>query len=452
MEPLERVFQSTVLGFQASLRQHMPASAYREFSQWATSDANPELKTWLQIIGIPQFAKLTYALLNGCVASDKWDELVRYSSIMNAYLIYETVSDNLAFGLALRQPDDTTYDLRRDVLIGFNRAMVAGLQGDTERSERILADIEDKADQLSGFKHSITDAEQQAFAELFLTLRPNHTRDMIEFGTWNALVANVRACVETCRTVSELKMGEILRQGLIRRYTAVNTLLLEQIDDRQTLMRVSTDTILVVPVLAYYVAVIAEVLEPNPALAGLIEDGTLPQALEDAALMVRLLNDIGTNLVATDEFHRRLLNGLYADFQSSGHRPEAFPYMLMAQMGQAELAGVMTRIRKDVSLGEFNLSLHDLMTAPSSLASLLRFGDNLLYCKAQYKQCRSRLSANLQTISETLGSQTIAALIYKFVAFHEEIYKHQFDHQAGDYATKPDRRTSEMPTVRAKAS
>ena len=102
MEKLEHIVHDTVLGFQNSLYQHMPLSAYRNFQTWALSPQNPHLKTWLQMVGVPQFAKLTHTLIGNSVGEDKWDDLVRYSTYMNAYLIYETISDNLAFGLAIR--------------------------------------------------------------------------------------------------------------------------------------------------------------------------------------------------------------------------------------------------------------------------------------------------------------------------------------------------------------
>jgi|GEM_PF-923645 len=437
MKQLEQIFRSTTQGFYTSLRSHMPSSALRHFNLWALSTENPLQESWLQIVGIPQFAKLTYSLLSESVGSDKWDELVRYTVIMNSYLIYETVSDNLAFGLAHQQPGDSTFELRREVLIDFNRAMIARLQGRLAESEIILQIIKPSVKKLSGFEYSLTGVEQREMVNLFLEANPEmgYGVEDIEFGLWNALVANIEACADVVDATKDFQLSGILRNGLIRRYAAVNDLLYENVINRDTLLTVSTDTILVIPVLTYYIAVLAEALEPNPMLIQVLQNGVLCQALEDAALMVRLLNDIGTNLVATDEFHRGMLDDLYAEVSLSVSKPTpTFSHILNRY---SETAEFMTRIRKDLTYSEFNVSLHNLMAAPCTPISLLLFADNLLYFKQQYKLRQSRLKDNLKIIARTMGNEVNSGLIHKFVYFHERIYRYQFDQQAGDYATKP---------------
>lgn len=412
----------------------MPMSAYRDFQLWALSDKNLYLKFWMQVVGLPQFAKLTETLLRGKVKDEQWDELIPYTTYMNAYLIYETVSDNLAFGLAERKSDDMTYDLRREVLIGFNYAMIAALKGNIAESDAIMSRIKDTTELLSGFKHSLTASEQQTIAQAFLAQHPQYTMDDIEFGTWNALVANINACVEIVGRFAHFQLGDYLRQGLISRYEAVNDLLCGNVTDQDALLRVNTNTILVIPVLTYYISVLAEILDPNPGLGELMENGVLYQALEDAALMVRLLNDMGTNLVATEQFPMHLLNELYTALIRPNIQVSTLTDLLTNYSAKSEL---MTRIRKDLSFGEFNVSLHNLTNAPASRLSLLLFGNNLVYFQGVYRQCEERLRQNLQIINETFGTDTIGTLIYGFVRFHEYIYQNQFDSQSGDYATKP---------------
>lgn len=439
MEKLEHIVHDTVLGFQNSLYQHMPLSAYRNFQTWALSPQNPHLNTWLQMVGVPQFAKLTHTLIGNSVGEDKWDDLVRYSTYMNAYLIYETISDNLAFGLAIRKPDDTTYDLRRKILIDFNRAMIARLQGNRVESDAILGAMPPFVEQLSGFRYSLTHDEQREIAGAFVQQHPAYSLDSIEFGTWNALVANIQSCADVVDLMAQYQLGDYLRQGLIWRYEAVNDLLSQTVMDQEKLVKVSTNTILVIPVLTYYISVLAEILEPEPALGQLLDGGVLTQALEDAALMVRLLNDVGTNLMVSDQFSAPLLNELYS--QISGP-PAHLPTFVDLLMHYSEKSDLMTRIRKDVVFGEFNVSVYNLTSAPPTPMSLLLFGNNLLYFRDQYQQCQQRLQANLRIIDQTLNSPMVSALISGFVRFHEHIYQYQFDGQAGDYATKPDLQTT----------
>lgn len=444
MTPLNQLFIATVQGFADSLSHHMPASAFRDFQLWALSAANPYQKMWLQIIGIPQFAKLTETLLGESVAPERWAALVRCTTVMNSYLIYETVSDNLAFGLAAQRQDDETYALRRDVLLAFNDAMIARLQGDKAQAYALMESIRPHAAQLSIFEHSLTKEDQYRVVQAFLDAHPRYRLQDIEFGVWNALVANIESCAGVADALGGFQLEPILRTGLIRRYDAVNQLLRQTVTSREMLSDVSTDTILVVPVLAYYIAVLGEALKPNTQLGVVIQDGTLAQALEDAAFMVRLLNDLGTNLVATDNTHCQLLDELYSDVISQPD-PHSVPFasVLLHHSEHGPYAGYMTRIRKDLSYGEFNISLHNLMTAPSVPMSLLAFGDNLLYFKHQYKQRYYRLSAALEHIAARLDEQTHCALIHKFVSFHETIYQYQFDQQAGDYATRPEPMTQD---------
>jgi hypothetical protein len=435
MNQLEHLFKATVQGYQSSLYQHMPLSDYRNFNIWALSARNPHNKIWLQIVGIPQFAKLTQTLLGNSVPPEKWDQLVHYTTLMNAYLIYETISDNLAFGLAAKRPDDTSYDLRREILINFNNAMVARLKGDRVSSDLILARIKPKAEKISSFNYSLTANEQKTIAAAFLHESPSCSMEAIEFGAWHSLVANIQSCGDLVDGMQRYQLGDYLRQGLIRRYEAVNDLLLDRVHSKDALVNVSINTILVIPVLTYYISVLTEVLQPSRAIGTLIENGTLQKALEDAALMVRLLNDLGTGLVVTNQYHSTLLNDLYAKLPPSADPETTFADMLMEHSKQVQL---MTRIRKDISFSEYNVSLHSLMTSPPDTTSLLLFGSNLVYYQDQYRQARERLNANLYTISQTLKTEHVSHLIYQFVSFHEHIYQQNFDEQAGDYATKPD--------------
>lgn len=439
MEQLEHILRATVFGFQTSLNQHMPLSVYRTFHTWALSPKNPQHKSWTQMLGFPQMAKLTHLLLGNSVSAEQWDELVRYTTYLNAYLIYEAVSDNLAFGLAVRRPGDTTYDQRREILVSFNNAMIARLNGQHVESEAILSAIQFRMHEISGFQHSMTNDEQWAIAEVFLSQHPQYKMEDIEFGTWNALVANIRSCAAAADEIAHLRLGDYFRQGLIARYEAVNALLQNTVTDQETLIQVSTNTILVIPVLTYYVAVLEEVLNVNPALEALIESGVLFEALEDAALLTRLLNDMGTNLVAAEQFPMHLLNELYTQLTGLTTHVSALIDLLSQY---SEGTAIMTRIRKDLSFAEYNVSLHDLMTAPATPMSLLLFSNNLLYFQDYYKQRKSRLKRNLHTIAQVLGRDVASGLIGGFVRFHEHIYQYQFDTQDGDYATKPDVRAA----------
>ena len=165
--------------------------------------------------------------------------------------------------------------------------------------------------------YSLTANEQQTIAAAFLHESPSSTIEAIDYGAWHSLVANIQSCGDLVDGMQRHQLGDDLRQGLIRRYEAVNDLLLDRVHSKDALVNVSINTILVIPVLTYYISVLTEVLQPSRAIGTLIENGTLQKALEDAALMVRLLNDLGTGLVVTNQYHSTLLNDLYAKLPPS---------------------------------------------------------------------------------------------------------------------------------------
>src|SRR5690606_36559285 len=118
MDRFLSVYKATIASFKSSMMYYMPSGSYRDFHGWAISSDNPQYSRWQQIVGIPQFAKLTETLLGDLVPEkEKWTDLLPYTAWMNTYLIYETISDNLAIGLAQKQQTDSTYFQRKQILL-----------------------------------------------------------------------------------------------------------------------------------------------------------------------------------------------------------------------------------------------------------------------------------------------------------------------------------------------
>ena len=200
---------------------------------------------------------------------------------------------------------------------------------------------------------------------------------------------------------------------------------------RPQLADVGADAILVMPTLAYYVSVLAEIVRPLDQFPQVIEDGTLADALYDAALLVRLLNDIGTELLVMPASEQAaLLDTLRLRL---AEQPEAatLPNVLMAAGGQGTQ---FTRIHKDVLFGEFNVSLYGLEDIFCGSKALQVFGDNLAYFSQLYSQQRASLGEAVHLINERLADERIGQLIIRFVQFHEELYSQPFQTSAGEYA------------------
>ncbi len=433
MDRLMLTFADTIIQFQGSLHKHMPSTPYRDFHLWAISSENGERETWLQVMGIPQFAKLTEHLLGEVVADEQWPLLLKYAGVMNNYLIYETISDNLAIGLAYPHPDDETYEIRKSILRTFNEAMALRLKGEKAHSKKLLASIKTQAGQVSAFKQSLTEDDQRDLV-LHYAQQIDSPTWPVEFGTWAALVANIEACVDVIEELQGNALYDSLRDELIARYEAVSCLLNQAEMDIEDLKHTSTQAILVVPVLTYYISVIAEIINPNPAIIHTLEGRVLQTALEDAALMVRLLNDIGTGLLTAKHDSERMFDNLH----THSHHINSMSlcdFLLQATANNGE----MSRIHKDITYGEYNVSLYNIMDAPLTPETFLIFRQNVTHFQACYRDRRTRLKQNLAKMTDILDNPTISNLILRFVKFHEYIYSYSFDSQAGDYATKPDR-------------
>jgi hypothetical protein len=154
-------------------------------------------------------------------------------------------------------------------------------------------------------------------------------------------------------------------------------------------------------------------------------------------LMVRLTNDLGTRLTATNEHFSDLFNQLYQSIDQQSAKTTLGDFLLDV----ASSNDALTRIHKDIEYGEYNVSLYKLMDAPLSPYTLLLFGTNIVYFADCYQQCNNRLKSNLARLTEILGDNRISHLILRFVKFHEYIYSHRFDNQSGDYATKPNQQS-----------
>src|SRR5690606_38596743 len=136
----------------------------------------------------------------------------------------------------------------------------------------------------------LTHDELAVFAQNFIRERSDIWHEEIEFGVWNALVANIDSCFQTSDLMRDTPLGDMIRTGFIERYQAVNALLVEKRMSLQQLMGISSRAILVMPVLAYYIGALCETNGTSHKLSNLMDNDLLCNTLYDAAMLVRLTN------------------------------------------------------------------------------------------------------------------------------------------------------------------
>ncbi len=421
----------TLEQIERSLAQYMPEGSQKDFYLWGVSSENPTRQDFLQLVGMNQIVNLSTFILQPLVQPDQWQKLAHYCGLIHAYFMYELVSDDLAVGLSQMLTRDPSIQTRKDILHSFNGAMVKRLSGVPNPSTELLEYIQPYTEHISGYNQTSIHEKYITQLERFSETKSENSSRKFEFDLWPILVANVEACNALVEATDSLQVGPIVRQGFINRYASVSQSLEAHINmTLEELTNIGTHTVSVIPVLAYFVGVLAEEICPQTELKGIIEDGLLEDALTTAATIIRILNDIG--VVATYSTGKRtsLIHTLWKAYESKPMNVQTIT-QLLCQVGNKTEA--LTRFQKDILYGEFNICLHNLGYTESIEYGISIFGENLAFFAQLYRHSQNHLREVLSTIDQRLQNKMVSGLVMGFVNFHEQIYTHRFDTAAGEY-------------------
>jgi hypothetical protein len=434
------LLDSTVENIRHSLHRHMPNSHQRDFYLWGLSAESSLQDTFLYAMSVTQLINLSAFLLKDLVEPEHWQKLAWYAGRLNAYFMYEIVSDDLAIGLSPLAVADPTYPLRREVLYTFNYVMVERLSGEPIHSAHLLEPVQGLSRSISGFTQSMTEEKHNFVLRSYLQHQPGVSPNDIEYAIWPVLVANIELCREITESMDRLHVGAMVRQGFIDRYRS-STQLLEARHELplSELADIGTRSILVTATLAYFTGVLGEILDPQDDLAAIIDDGTLDDAVSTAALMVRLLNDVGVPLQLSPADRDLFIRALGHHYDMHMAQIDNIAQLLVSAAEDADFqarfnnAALLTRFHKDALAGEFNICLHNLAYTDSVEDGLAMLHENLGYFSQVYQQSEQHLQGVLGEISARLASPTIATLIWRFVQFYATLYGKPYKTSAGEY-------------------
>ncbi len=232
------------------------------------------------------------------------------------------------------------------------------------------------------------------------------------------------------RAVRELETWELFIDGLIRRYSAVQRLVTQRPADQAVLIATGTESIMVIPTLAYYTGLINEVVRPVRGYSAVLADGSLGRLLTDAALLVRLVNDAGTRLLEQAPADRAFL---IARLSARARTSPGIELSGLLWRAQAAEGALLTRLKKDIGFGEFNVCLDGIRQLPAGQA-LEQFQARLEYVTGLYHRTLDSLTAGAAQLQARLGTALVGAPALGFVGFHQRLYRKTFDAQMGDYA------------------
>jgi hypothetical protein len=435
-----QLLAATCTALREAIARHMPAGAYRDFTVWAFSPKNPRQQEFLAATGVLQLIKMNTTLLSGLIDDSHWIEVVRHVGMINAYQVLEVISGNLAIGLGNTELDERDLQ-RRGLVSALNRAMIETLTPG-RRSPAVLllaGPARDVARHTSGSDQSLAAAKHAGIAEEYaLSLAaqgaPVPAPEELESGLWPALVANVETCRELVEAMDGTTTSGLLRQGLIDHYSAVDRILHAQHLSRLELAWLGAQTILVLPTLAFILGALAEKINPLKGYPRTVADGVIADVLTDAALLVRLQDDIGTTLLrmppvrqaaALHEVTRRHAG------EDGGEEDGEGGLRLLMHHGRDP---VFTRLHRALVNGESNLALWHARRARDPGAAWPALADSLAYYAGLYAQHSQRLAVGLAALDERLGDRRVSSLIERLVRFHERMYAYRHTDLSGEYA------------------
>jgi hypothetical protein len=419
---------ATVTALIKAIEQHMPAGTYRDYVTWAFSARNPRQREFLQATGVLQLINMNSMVLAGLFDDEDWPELLSLSGRMNAYQVLEVVSDNLALGLG--GPSLGEEALKRRALVSaVNRAMIEALVPGRSTPAILLLSghAQQAAKSASGFSQSLVATKHAELAQEYARHlndqgRPVPDLQELEFGIWPSLVAGVEVCRDLASAMEGTATAGLLRQGLTDRYRSVERTLFAEHLSRLELATLGAQTILVGPTLAFFLGALMEKLKPIKAYRTAVADGSVSETLFDAALLVRLLNDIGTRLLRLAPVQQaaqlRRLDDTGNLFHSLSLNDEP----------------VFSRLHKDVRNAESNVALWHARRAASMPEAWTALAESLTYYSAIYSHHSARLARGLAELDGRLSDRRASAVIERLVRFHERMYSHRHTESVGEYA------------------
>jgi hypothetical protein len=423
----------TVGALQESLWEFMPDCAYRDFYAWALSDGNTQRSNWLQVIGASQIVQLTVKLMSEFVNDEQWALMAHHSAPFNAYLVYEVVSDNLAIGLAHSNLKSDAVFERQAILHEFNRVVCQHLSGNGHDGEQQLRAVKASAQTISSFTQSLSPGKQASVVRAYLQQHPQVSLPQIEHSIYPLLIANYRACITTAQHTEQFQTREIIQHGLLQRYATVDALLAGKRLSLEQLTTYSAYAILLVPTIAYYAEGLAAATQIQDRFQGVVDDGSLAEALYLTALLVRLLNDFGTQLLFQSVDERwELIDVLHEYVNARTSSPQTLNEVLLR--AASEQGNLFTRLKKDIQHGEVNLGLWYLSNVTPIEDAIMLFAHRLEYFSQQYTYRFEQLKTLLESITDQLGDETLSNVIHRCVRFHEILYQNAYDAPDGEYA------------------
>lgn len=434
MDLFHKMVMISAAYIRSAVTKYLPDSEQKNFMLWILSDENPYQEDYLRMLGVAGSIELEMHLLCTIVRKSELEKLQHYIAILNTYFAFETLSDNIATGLSTSsRGTNETYSLQKEILSVFNSAMIEKINGSHQPTLALLSPIAHLTKQISAYKHSLSPSQMYEFAQEYLKYHSHASMTDLEYSFFPILILNIETCFELLHSLHDHPIYFLLKASLIDRYSSVTNLLIADNNlDYNTLANLGAKSILVAPTLAYCIGGL-DTVSHNPLLKKSIENGLLSKSLYSASLLVRLLNDLGTHLLLLNEEELQKFSRVTLA-SALQQQPISIFDFLSSISKTSSLFYLMTRIRKDIAHGEFNVCLDSFKNPEDLEASLNEFLMSLRFYINLYKKHNTTLLRLHEMLSEYLLDPRITRIILNFVTFHRKMYSREFETKYGDYA------------------
>jgi hypothetical protein len=417
-----------------SVQQHMPECAFRDYYLWGLDPTNSYHDDWVSLIGLKKIVQFTLETIATPFPDAQIAQFTQYAAPMILYLNFEVVSDNLEFGLNDRGEGDPTYYLRAHLIREFCHAMCARLAGDLHSAAELLAHEEEVARRISSLHQSLNPEKHARIADAYLRLYPNVAPEALENGLLPQLIMNIETCRDLTRSAQDFQANTLIHKALYRRYRSAERVFRDPNLDLSRVVSYGAYTILIIPVLAYYLEMSANAFGMSDRWRVALDNGDLSRTLYYCSVLVRLLNDLGTSVITqSPEALAALINDLrhQARYQQGAGNIRSF---LRRQASNHQQRNLLARIAKDVETGEFNIALYNLSHVNPLDSALVIFGEQLGKLNQIYHRTYVDFEAQLAKLSTVMGSTHMSTMIRRVVEFHVEMYGNDYRKVHGDYA------------------
>lgn len=414
--------------FRRSFDDEVHPSTYRNFGCWALRSQIKHKEAFLTVLGHHQIVKMTYTVILPALTRETVFEDIAHVMVASCtWLTHEFLSDSFAAGLSLpSELDCPSQLLRRNMLLNFNEQTKLALLRGTADRDSLFKHFKHNNQMHSLFPEMLKSAPLEPLIREFASSVWSNTDKGVCIAA--ALSANTVSAVRACGSVCSAPLRAMVIHFATQRYTSSSEFLTSDSFFLQSAVNHAAMTSMVAPLLGIYCSAVAEARGEENKLAATNLLPVLKQSLTDAAILVRLLNDLGPYLMTGSvEYRSQLLADLEAHIRGS---VGATINESVAQITDR----AFTRIKKDALLKETNVSLHGIAHLPSNDDVRDEVVHRIKMCAKMYEDGKTRLEKSLRHITTCMKHGSYQKLIASFVHYHEIMYGQYFDSEEGDYA------------------